>query len=270
MTYYCPDCDRHFHSGRKARDQHCLATGHALPQFDCDTCSFCFDDEYDRCEHMNLEMHWAHNVLECRMCYLRAVSKDEISKHEIELHNYCADCERQFSNLNCIRQHLNGKIHRVSTVNCPFCKAKCGTATGLSCHLERGSCPRVPMNRKKLYKYVRNRDPAGVIVNKRLEWHGERTYEINPRLAWNHWAKTYECYLCHKLHSSLHGLKLHLESPKHQQKLYHCLNPTCRKEFATLAALINHLESESCKILRFQQAQRGISSIVDPNRMISN
>ncbi|XEV05267.1 hypothetical protein FSHL1_010554 [Fusarium sambucinum] len=269
MTYYCPDCDRLFYSGRKARDQHCLATGHALPQFECDTCSDCFDDEYDRREHMNLQMHWCRNAPECMLCCYRAVTKTEITKHEIEHHHYCADCKRQFSNLNCIRQHLNGKIHRASAVNCPFCKARCGTATGLSHHLERGSCPRVPMDRQKLYRYIKNRDPGGVITNKRLEWYGDKTYDINPRLAWNHWAKAYECYLCHKLHSSLHGLKLHLESPKHQQKLYHCLNPTCLREFATLAALINHLESESCKIMRFQQVQRNIAAIVDPNRMIS-
>ncbi|PTD05698.1 hypothetical protein HYE67_003248 [Fusarium culmorum] len=36
-----------------------------------------------------------------------------------------------------------------------------------------------------------------------------------------------------------------------------------------MAALINHLDSESCKLLRFQQVQRGISNIVDPSRMIS-
>ncbi|PTD05217.1 hypothetical protein HYE67_003249 [Fusarium culmorum] len=175
---------------------------------------------------MNLELHWAENAPECRMCYFRAVTKAEVAKHEFELHNYCADCERQFQNQNSIRHHLNGKIHRVSTVKCPFCKTRCGTATGLSHHIEQGSCPHVPIDRQKLYKYIRSRDPAGAIANKRLEWHGEKTYEINPRLAWNNWAKAYECYLCHKLYSSLHGLKLHLESPKHQQKMYHCLNPS--------------------------------------------
>lgn len=154
-------------------------------------------------------------------------------------------------------------------VDCPFCKVRCGTATGLSHHLERGTCPRIPLNRHKLYKYIRGRDPAGTLAIKNIEWQGDKTYSINPRLAWNHRTKAYECYLCHKLYSSLQGLKLHLESPKHQQKLYHCLNPTCWREFTTLAALINHLESESCKVMRFQQVQKAISKIVDPNRMIS-
>jgi hypothetical protein len=126
------------------------------------------------------------------------------------------------------------------------------------------------MNRHKLYKYIKSRDPASAIANQCLEWQGDKTYSINPRLAWNHWVKAYECYLCHKLHSSLQGLRLHLESPKHQQKLYHCFNTACRREFTTLAALINHLESETCKIMRFQQVQKTISNIVDPNRMISN
>ncbi|KAL4722046.1 hypothetical protein ACLX1H_010816 [Fusarium chlamydosporum] len=104
MTYYCVDCDTLFYAGRKARDQHCQATGHALPAFECDTCSFCFDDEYDRCEHMNLEMHWAPDAPECRVCHGRAVTKTEIVKHEVEIHHYCADCQRQFQNLNNLRQ----------------------------------------------------------------------------------------------------------------------------------------------------------------------
>ncbi|RFN50083.1 zinc finger protein [Fusarium flagelliforme] len=253
MTYYCSDCDKLFFAGRSARDQHCQATGHALPAFECDSCSDCFDDEYDRCEHMNLEQHWAENAPECTICLFHAVTEEEVVRHEVEEHNYCADCKRTFMNLNCIRQHLNGKIH----------------PTGLSHHLERGACPRMSMNRHKLYKYIKNRDPKGSLTNKTLAWEGEKTYSINPRLAWNHWVKAYECYLCHKLYSSLHGLKMHLESPRHQQKLYHCMKPSCSREFTTLAALINHLESEVCKLVRFQQVQKVVERIVDPHMMIS-
>nr|CEG04407.1 unnamed protein product [Fusarium clavum] len=104
MTYYCSDCDKLFFAGRTARDQHCQATGHALPAFECDSCSDCFDDEYDRCEHMNLEQHWAENAPECTICLFHAVTEEEVVRHEVEEHNYCADCKRTFMNLNCIRQ----------------------------------------------------------------------------------------------------------------------------------------------------------------------
>ncbi|KAJ4269925.1 hypothetical protein NW762_001596 [Fusarium torreyae] len=218
---------------------------------------------------MNLECHWSPEAPECRYCFFRAVTDSEIEQHEIEDHYYCAGCDRRFQNLNNIRQHLNSKLHRQSVVICPFCKAACGTATGLSHHLERGACPRAPMNRDKLYRFVKIRDPAGVISNRDVEWAGEKTYTINPRAAWNPWAKAYECYLCHKLYNTLHALKQHLESPRHQQNLYHCLKRSCGREFSTLAALTNHLESESCRILRFQQVQKGIANIVTPGRMIS-
>ena len=78
-----------------------------------------------------------------------------------------------------------------------------------------------------------------------------------------------ECYLCHKLYSSLHGLKMHHESPRHQQRLYHCMKPSCGREFTTLAALINHLESEVCKLVRFQQVQKVVERIVGPHMMLS-
>lgn len=104
MIYDCADCDKLFYTGRIARDQHCQATGHAPPQFECDTCNFCFDDEYDRCDHMNLEMHWGRGAPECRFCFVRAVTDAEIKEHESTSHKYCADCDRQFMNLNNIQQ----------------------------------------------------------------------------------------------------------------------------------------------------------------------
>ncbi|SCV56417.1 uncharacterized protein FFB14_14616 [Fusarium fujikuroi] len=246
MTYYCTECDKLFYAGRKARDQHCQVTEHASSAFECDSCSDCLEDEYDRHQHINLEQHWHRNAPECQLCGDRAATQAEIREHEIEQHFHCADCNRQFMNANCLRMHLNSKLHRVSAVKCPFCGATCNTATGLSHHLERGSCPRVPMDRNKLYRYIKNRDHRSLTTNKELAWYGEKTYTINPAAAWNPWSKAFECYLCHKLHMTLTGLKKHLESPRHQQSLYHCMKRSCGKEFKTLAALINHLERFSC------------------------
>ena len=53
-----------------------------------------------------------------------------------------------------------------------------------------------------------------------------------------------------------------------QQKLYHCPKHTCRKEFTTLAGIINHLESESCGFTRFDNVQRGIEGMISGNRLI--
>lgn len=103
MAYYCTDCDKLFHAGRKARDQHCQVTGHASSAFECDSCSDCFEDEYDRHQHMNLEQHWHRNAPECQFCGDRAVAQAEIREHEIEQHFHRADCNRQSMNANCLR-----------------------------------------------------------------------------------------------------------------------------------------------------------------------
>ncbi|KAJ0149749.1 hypothetical protein HZ326_7729 [Fusarium oxysporum f. sp. albedinis] len=178
------------------------------------------------------------------------LSPPEIREHEIERHFHCADCNRQCMNANNLRMHLNPKLHRVSAVKCPYCRVTCNTATGLSHHLERGSYPRIPMDRNKLYYYIKNRDHRNLITNKGIAWYA------------------FECYLCHKLHMTLTALKKHLESPRHQQSLYHCMKRSCGKEFKTLAALINHLENESCKMMRFQRVQKSITAVVDPHKVI--
>ncbi|KAF4988420.1 hypothetical protein FDECE_15061 [Fusarium decemcellulare] len=243
--------------------------GHSPPAFECDTCSFYFDDEYDRREHMNMENHWSIDSPECALCYFRAPTASEVKQHEIGQHNYCAECNREFQSLHNIQQHLNSWRHRPSEVICPFCLKACGTATGSVHHLERGNCPRAPLNRDKLYQSIRARDPNHVISNKALEWYGEKSFNVDPKDAWNSTREAFECYLCHRLFGSLYSLKSHLESPKHQQNLYHCANRSCGRQFTTLAALINHLESETCKFIRFQQMQSNIQHIVASNRIIA-
>ncbi|CAG1972959.1 unnamed protein product [Fusarium graminearum] len=51
-------------------------------------------------------------------------------------------------------------------------------------------------------------------------------------------------------------------------KLYYCLKVSCRKDFMALAAIINHLESESCGCMRSDVVQKRVQYIVDPRRMI--
>ncbi len=53
------------------------------------------------------------------------------------------------------------------------------------------------------------------------------------------------------------------------QALYHCPNRNCRLDFKTLAAIINHLESEACGATRFETVQNKIHNIVSGNRMVA-
>lgn len=164
-------------------------------------------------------------------------------------------------------QHLRSKIHNNSSITCPFCSKVCNTATGLVHHIERGACPKAPLDREKLYHAVRSRDPTGLISKKLLTGPANSTYEATGR-TWNPRTKAYECYFCHRPFQTLVALNQHLQSPIHQQALYHCPNRGCAKDFKTLAAVINHLESESCAYMSFQTMQQTTQRLFDRGRMI--
>lgn len=69
--------------------------------------------------------------------------------------------------------------------------------------------PNATTDRDSIYRYVRGKDPNGIIFKKLLEWQGTSRYEASAR-NWN--GDGYECYLCHRDFSSLHRLNQHLNS----------------------------------------------------------
>ncbi|KAK7515290.1 putative zinc finger protein [Phyllosticta citriasiana] len=185
---------------------------------------------------------------------------------------YCLDCDRNFMNNNNLNQHLNSRIHRGSTIKCPFCKRGYTTASGVSHHLENGSCPNAPsLDRETLHRMIRRRDPNGVITQKQLGWHDDTSAStvVGWQLdnAWN--GDNYECFLCHREFGIPSSLRQHLESPAHARKLYHFPNRRCNKDFAGLGMLFNHLESESCKFVKFDAVQRNVGGILTGQRLIA-
>ncbi|CAM1511828.1 Fc.00g093410.m01.CDS01 [Cosmosporella sp. VM-42] len=268
MVYTCGTCSKEFYTGIQARNQHCAALLHELPCYECDGCDEFFDDEDDRRNHMDYHGHWGIHSSGCRVCYNRFPGITERDQHEIEIHQYCAECLRFFESPNNIQQHLNSARHRSSTVSCPFCGEIRGTASGLAHHVEHSACPKAPLDRDKLFRVIRAHDPDGCIANQTLEWEGTKSYEATMH-AWNEDCKAFQCYLCHSLYKSLPSLNQHLSSPTHQQTLYHCPNQfICKKEFRVLASLLNHLESESCSYMRFQTVQKRVHHVIKPGRMI--
>ncbi|GAP91258.1 putative zinc finger protein [Rosellinia necatrix] len=193
----------------------------------------------------------------------------EIELHEPEDRLWCSDCQRWFQNQNNLKMHLNSRIHRGRTFDCPFCKSPYTTVAGLTHHLEAGSCPKAAgISRDVIYRAVRRLDPAGSITKKLIGWHSSSTYEATEH-TWNGYY--YECYLCHRAFKSLKSLNQHLQSPTHQQKLYRCPNHSgCGKEFTSLAGLCNHLESESCQFMRFEAVQTQFRKIVGADRLLTS
>ncbi|CAM1511829.1 Fc.00g093420.m01.CDS01 [Cosmosporella sp. VM-42] len=172
----------------------------------------------------------------------------------------CDTCDEYFDDEHDRREHMDDEAHwDQDAVECMYCDLM---------FLERGACPRAPLDRDKLYRVIRQYDSNSTISKNLLEWEGTRTYEATGR-AWNAHCEAYECYICHSLFLSLTSLNQHLASPKHQQALYHCPNPSCRKDFSTLGGAVNHWESESCGFMRFQAVQKNVQRIVNPSRMIS-
>ena len=270
------------------------------PAFGCNLCNLWWRDEECCLDHMRDEGHFG---FECRVCYHWSWTKEARVQHEHEAHFFCKACDRSFQSHNNLKQvcqcvfddqpnkaiihgythtfnprnttnishqHLNSRTHLGQDIKCPFCPNSYTTATGMTHHLESGSCRNAPsLNRDSIYKFVRSKDPSGLISKKLIGWDGssstQNTYSCTDR-AWN--GRNWECYLCHKGFNSMHGLNQHLNSPAHQQNLYHCPNRNCRQDFKTLAAIINHLESEKCGAMRFEQVQRGIHGMVSGSRLI--
>ncbi|KLU85573.1 hypothetical protein MAPG_04596 [Magnaporthiopsis poae ATCC 64411] len=232
MGATCWDCGKYFRSGWGAVNNHQFSTSCA----ECRWCSDKFDSPRDRLEH------------------------------EILDHAYCGDCDREFRNVNNARMHLHSRAHGADSIECPLCSKRYTAAAGVVSHLEAGGCPNARhLSRDALYRFVRSRDPHGIISKRLIGWHGESQFEATDR-TWNGYG--YECYFCHREFNKLHSLNQHLSSPAHQQAYYHCPKSSCRSEFRTLASFVNHLESESCGYMRFSEVQNQAAQMIRGGRLI--
>lgn len=167
-------------------------------------------------------------------------------------------------------QHLRSKTHVGSSIECPFCKEGFTTASGVTIHLESGRCTASGLNRAKINDMVRRLDRNNVITRPLLTMPGyDKVETIATERAWN--GYNYECYFCTRGFETLQALNQHIKSPVHEQAMYRCPKASCRRQYKVLSGLIQHVESESCGVMRFnqvqQQAKNGIQNMV--GRMIA-
>ncbi|KAG6008282.1 hypothetical protein E4U21_004744 [Claviceps maximensis] len=269
--YECPLCTRSFNTA-SACQQHINDTGH-YPRVECETCYRDFPNRHAAVQHMNALDHWAPKF-PCDTCDLEFFSEDAADSHMGDYghwRHYCKACDRRFMNENNLRHHLNSRTHRGRSIDCPFCKAGYTTASGLTHHLETGSCPVASrVNRESILRTIRDRDPGGFITNRQIAWHNEQDlgYEATDQ-AYN--GDSWECYLCLCEFSTRRGLNQHLNSPRHKEKVYKCPNKRsgCPKLFVSLAGLFGHLESEQCSFMRFEHVQKHATRILNSRKMIS-
>ncbi|PTD08961.1 hypothetical protein HYE67_005030 [Fusarium culmorum] len=254
------------------------ATSHEVPDFECETCDRYFNDKHAVEQHMSALNHWADSpseesdyssyICEFDFCDEELDTADDLRNHEINDHLYCDPCDRSFKDLNSIKMHLRSRVHQGETQHCPFCGQSYVTAAGVFQHLENKGCSKAPLNRAMVYEAVRSRDPNGTLTKKLLDWSKSVRFEATER-SLNAVTGAFDCSLCGASFNRLQSLTQHLQSPKHEQKLYHCPKKGCDRRFTTLAAVTSHLESEQCGFMRFEDVQEVVSRIFDPGRMIA-
>jgi len=244
MSYYCDPCDRWFNT-ENGYDMHIENSAAHRP----------YDDE-----------DW-----ECEICDRSFATRQSRHQHYSNAagHPYCVSCERMFRNQNNLNMHMRSKVHVGSAITCPWCKNNYATASGLTIHLESGSCSS-GLNRAKINTQIRQLDRRNVITTPLLTMGDsyEDTETTATERAWN--GDAYECYFCPREFGSLTALNQHLRSPAHERDNYHCPKAGCNRTYKLLSGLVQHVESESCGLMTFgqtqQEAQAGIRSMV--GRMI--
>ncbi|KAJ5777560.1 hypothetical protein N7520_000806 [Penicillium odoratum] len=265
--YECATCEDTFYS-RDECDEHMDDYDHWV---ECDSCDRTFRSQRACDQHMDALDH--HRLFECETCTSQFRSQAGVERHMRELDHwstYCVPCDREFNSENNLRMHRNSRIHRSSGVLCPFCKTEFVTASGASHHVETGSCSNAPtLNRESIHRLIRASDSRGLITNQQIEWHEENVKYSVTNAAYN--GTAWECYCCHRGFRTPAALTQHLNSPIHKQRIYHCPNGNCPKEFNSLAGLFSHLESESCKFMRFervQQVQKNLNDAITGGRRL--
>lgn len=161
---------------------------------------------------------------------------------------------------------MHSKVH--SSMDCPFCKGRFATASAVVIHLESGRCPS-GLNRHKINETIRKLDRNNIITRPMLTMPGyDRVEKIATDRAWN--GRAFVCYLCPRQFATLQSLNAHLKSPFHEEEIYQCPKAGCGRNYKLLSGLVQHVESESCGLMRFgqvqSQARDGIESMV--GRMI--
>ncbi|KAH9486131.1 hypothetical protein JR316_0000195 [Psilocybe cubensis] len=110
-------------------------------------------------------------------------------------------------------------------------------------HLENGAC-KSGINRAKVDRFVRENDRHNLITDpSRMICgpsgsHTETVIHIATELSWNEYRQAWECCLCYATFRSLKALNQHLASPRHQEKMYICREPSCNTRFTALSGFV--------------------------------
>ena len=260
----CGECNGKFATSASLQ-AHYQATQHAT-SFECCLCSRKFGSL------TALEQHLSH----AKRCF-KPPTKPQPSSFP------CPKCKKIFKGRNALDTHLSSLAHNpLSNLRCPLsatCSKKFASPSALLHHLESGKCAS-GLDRHQIASFVKANDTTGVIVGQ------SKLLSLPTNL--NNWTELdydsssdssggdiltptstqidtplkglkFKCVRCRdsRQFKTLAALKSHLESPKHDAKIFHCPESLTSgaksesvtevvKRFTTLSGLSQHLESGKC------------------------
>ncbi|KAF9513509.1 hypothetical protein BS47DRAFT_1372502 [Hydnum rufescens UP504] len=232
--YVCQDCDIDFPAWHRLESHYIQSPRHHY----CQYCNEHFDDKFDHEEH-NDDRHWW-----CRPCnaFFNRGGEVGLREHNRQTHadRWCIPCKRLFASPSNLFAHQRSATHVKADIKCPMrgCGLTFVSVSAMTLHLEQGACVS-GINRSIVNSRIVALDRNNVITNPARLIGGpagtptvaqSTTYRATER-SYN--GRAYECYLCNKEFNTLPALNAHLNSPRHQDKIYRCPKSNCRKEFST-------------------------------------
>jgi hypothetical protein len=131
------------------------------------------------------------------------------------------------------------------------------------------------MTREQLNRLVIRADTNNYITNPSRLITGPLGWSEPPPSATT-WATelsrngdVYECFLCNATFRTLSRLNQHLQSPRHEDKIYRCPKADCRTEFVTLSGLCQHVEGGSCGVRMFRRVRDTMDSLTRGFNMLT-
>ncbi|TFY54250.1 hypothetical protein EVG20_g9784 [Dentipellis fragilis] len=279
---YCQHCDRHFTSSRTLQNH--LDRDH----YYCATHGKVFDtpiglkEHYEQsrdhhyCQRCNLHLQYDSALVDhmekqhfaCRFCRTSHKTEAARKEHFSEKHLYCEPCNRLFQSKSNLDSHLSSSVHQPRNVFCPGrgCNRAFVSASALVLHFESGICPS-GLTRQELNRLVVRADRDNLITNPERLIAGPDGARAPPttttwatELSWN--GDAYQCFLCNRCFGKLVSLNSHLQSPRHEEKIYRCPNATCQMQFTTLGSFVQHAENGGCGVRQFKQVKSALDEMI--------
>jgi len=255
----CDDCEEDFPTWMGLKEHWVQSSRH----FYCQDCDEHYEDQYDLNEHLEDEHYF------CSDCSRVFKNETGLHQHNSQKHYYCVSCRRVFRSQSNLDSHLNSSTHKPKNVICPG--KDCGkgfvSMSALFLHFESGSCPS-GMTRADLNRNVARMDRNNYFTKPTKLITGPEDVQMwATERSWNGYA--YECFLCNRTFGELRSLNAHLQSPRHQAKIYRCPNgEACGVEYSVLSALTQHVESGKCGVNRFREVQNAMDALVSGVRRL--